>query len=586
MSKYIPDEPHLRANILYLATFILCLPALWAGYMGDDYIHHALLSTHLPIEKPDDLSLFGLFSFINGDSVRNRLLMDYSLIPWWTYSDLKYAFWRPLSEISHWIDHRLWPNQPWLMHLHNLIWYLAALVLLRRLYIRIIPASSAVLMALAVFALDSSHGFAVSWIANRNAMISLTISLVTLIYFIKWREEGSKAALIISLTAMLLGMLSAEASVSILGYGGAYALVLDRKGPLKGLLATLPWLLLMIVWWVIYKDAGFGASNASAYYVDPAAQPLTYIAKALERMPVVLASQWGIIPAEIYGFAGRTLWGYVAGCAFFLLLILIPVLRTLSVSRTTWFWMLGMLFATLPVLSALPHDRLLFFTGIGASALIGMFLQRVFRAGNTKEDSEIGRYTKAVAYVLVALHLVLSPLLLPVMSYSSKLLWSNMISHKPSFFDGIENLTDKQLVLFSPPLASDVIIALLRFYRQDPLPERLWTISTLNEPFALHVLDEHTVEIVRPEGFIDREELSFRDLKIQPFSEGEKVLLSGLSIETRDINDEGKPTRLLLHFDRALDNPNLVFLQWNREQEHYQPLIPVKPPTALPALEQ
>ncbi|HAG97136.1 MAG TPA: hypothetical protein DCL78_23610, partial [Gammaproteobacteria bacterium] len=150
----MPEHFTGRRNLIFLATFLLCIPALFTGFMGDDYLHYALLNADLPIAKPDDLSLFGLFSFINGDPERNRLLMDYSLIPWWTYSELKYAFWRPLSELSHWLDYQLWPNQPWLMHLHNIVWYMGALVLIAKLYQRFQPGEGAALLALFLYALD------------------------------------------------------------------------------------------------------------------------------------------------------------------------------------------------------------------------------------------------------------------------------------------------------------------------------------------------------------------------------------------------------------------------------------------------
>ncbi len=548
------------------------MPAIWAGYMGDDYIHHALLSANSPIVKPPDLSVFGLFSFINGDPERNRLLMDYSLIPWWTYAELKYAFWRPLSEMSHWLDHVLWPDSPWMMHLHNIAWYLLVLVLVSRLYRTTLSAPLAGVLALAVYALDSSHGFAVSWIANRNALIALSFALVSLLLYMRWRREQGRRWLFVSLIALVLSLLSAESAISVFGYMGAYALFLDKRGPLKGVFATLPHFAVIVAWWVIYKTSGFGAANADSYYVDPVNHPITFLGKLIERLPVLLASQWGFIPAELYGFSGQTIIGYVVGCLVVLLLLLIPVMRALSRTRTSMFWFCGMLFSILPVLTALPHDRLLFFTGIGASALVGNFFYHIYSLKHCNGAGLFNRYSRGTAHVLLAFHLVLAPLLLPLMTYSTKV-WASLIPHQPSYFSGIKDIESKRIVLFSPPIASAMVIGPLRFYRGEVMPDRLWTITTLNDGLSFSKPDDSTLQIARAEGFLQGQaEEAFRNFQEQPLVEGESVTLSGLKIVMKDLNNEGKPTRLLLHFDRPLSDESLLFLKWDNEENRYQKL--------------
>ena len=568
ISTYLaPENLSKRTYQLFLLTALLCIPALFAGYMGDDYIHHALLSTAIPIDKPNDLSLFGLFSFINGDPERNRLLMDYSLIPWWTYSELKYAFWRPISEITHWIDHTLWPNHPWLMHLHNILWYLAIVALAARLYRKTLVGSAAV-VALALYALDSSHGFTLSWIANRNGLISVTFGLLTLMFYTRWRESDSIGALILSLVSLALGLLSAEMGISVFGYLGAYALFMDKRGWLKGCLAASPHFLVIIIWWLVYKGSGFGAAHADSYYVDPAEHPITFILKLVERFPVLLASQWGIIPAEIYGFSGATIWGYVALCALFLAVCLVPILFVGWKEKSVRFWFFGMLFSILPALTALPHDRLLMFAGIGAAGILGHFLNQVFIANKSAHR----KITRVVAYMLVGIHLILSPILLPVMAYSTKV-WADLIPSSPSYFSGIDNIANKQLVLFSPPIASALAIGPLRFYRGEAMPERVWTITSQNDPLKFELLDENTLSIVNPEGFMRAQtEKAFRNIEKYPFEEGEVTGLSGLSISIHDINREGVPTKLVLTFKEPVREGKLKFLQWDSKEKAYKEL--------------
>lgn len=560
-----------RRNLILFITFILCIPALFTGYMGDDYLHYALLNADLPITKPDDLSLFGLFSFINGDPERNRLLMDYSLIPWWTYADMKYAFWRPLSELFHWLDYQLWPDHPWLMHLHNVIWYLLALWLVAQLFQRYLDQKITVLLALFLYALDSTHGFTVSWISNRNALLALTFGLTTLLLHVKWREEERGLLLLGALLAQLLALFSAELGISVFGYIGAYALFLDKKGPVKGCIAALPYFTVILIWWVVYKQAGFGAAHAGAYYVDPASQPAAFALAALERLPVLLASQWGIIPADLYTLTPGDKQLYAVACALFLVLILLPILALQRAQRSTWFWACGMLFSILPALAASPYDRLLLFPGIGAAGLLAGFIAKLWIA-KERPDNKLVRYYSLSVFGLMALfHLILAPLLMPVMTYSTYFM-AKAVSDKPSYFHDIDHLEQKKLILFSPPLASSLAIAGLRFYRHEPMPKRIWTITTLKGDIKTEVRGNELV-LTRENGFIDDPiEESVRDLTKYPFTSGDTVDLSGLTIEISKTDAAGKPMELTLRFEQPVLGDDYEFLRWNPEREIYEPL--------------
>ncbi|RLT88331.1 MULTISPECIES: hypothetical protein [unclassified Ketobacter] len=565
----MPEHFTGRRNLIFLATFLLCIPALFTGFMGDDYLHYALLNADLPIAKPDDLSLFGLFSFINGDPERNRLLMDYSLIPWWTYSELKYAFWRPLSELSHWLDYQLWPNQPWLMHLHNIVWYMGALVLIAKLYQRFQPGEGAALLALFLYALDSSHGFTISWISNRNALLALLFGLLTLYFHCRWREENRSILLLCALSSQLMALFSAELGISVFGYIGAYALFMDRKGPVKGVLAAIPYFVVIVIWWVIYKDAGFGAAHADAYYVDPATQPTAFVVAAIERLPVLLASQWGLIPADLYTLTPGDKQAYSVLCGLFLLFVLVPVCALLRRNKTTLFWLCGMVFSILPALAASPYDRLLLFPGIGAAGLLGHFMHMIWVKKERPGNTAMRFYTLTVFGILALFHLILAPLLLPVMTYSTKIM-AEAVSDKPSYFDAVEDIANKRLVLFSPPLASSLAIAGLRFYRNEPMPERIWTITTLEGEFNTRA-DGHKMVITREGGFMaNPTEESVRNLKKYPFKNGDRVELSGLTIEVSKTGSTGRPTELTLLFDDPVSSDQYQFLKWNPAVNRYE----------------
>ena len=140
----------------------------------------------------------------------------------------------------------------------------------------------------------------------------------------------------------------------------------------------------------------------------------------MERAPVLLLGQWLLPPAEYINFfeltAARFTW-----IAAVLLMALIawvfwPVLRR---SATARFWGAGMLLAVLPACAALPANRLLFFIGLGAMGLLAEFFAGGLAPGLRAWEVWANN---GLTGLLLALHLIIAPALLPVMAFSPKLL--------------------------------------------------------------------------------------------------------------------------------------------------------------------
>src|SRR6185369_12241482 len=63
---------------------------------------------------------------------------------WWTSRAWRAALWRPLTAFTHWLDYRLYPKTPWLMHAHNIAWFAVAAFLTATMYRRIAFTTTAV----------------------------------------------------------------------------------------------------------------------------------------------------------------------------------------------------------------------------------------------------------------------------------------------------------------------------------------------------------------------------------------------------------------------------------------------------------
>ena len=141
--------------IMAALAVLLCSGSLQLGWHADDYMHRAVLTR--PGELPGLVqSPLDIFAFIAGDPETNLELKRQGLLPWWSSPELRLCFFRPLSSLTHWMDYRLWPDSPWLMHAHSLLWLGLAVAAAAFLFRRFEPLPVAGLAAL-LFAVDDAH---------------------------------------------------------------------------------------------------------------------------------------------------------------------------------------------------------------------------------------------------------------------------------------------------------------------------------------------------------------------------------------------------------------------------------------------
>ena len=157
-------------RVFFMVLAGLALSTLWTGLMADDY--YLAIRVLAPSLLPDihDASLFGMFSVSDGQADTNRYLVEQGLMPWWTSSQFHFQMWRPLAELSHWLDFSLWPQQPLLMHLHQLIWVLLFFWAAYRFLVSLSGDTRVGMLAFVLFAVSANHGQTIAWLASRNTL--------------------------------------------------------------------------------------------------------------------------------------------------------------------------------------------------------------------------------------------------------------------------------------------------------------------------------------------------------------------------------------------------------------------------------
>jgi hypothetical protein len=505
---------------------------------------------------------------------------DFGLLPWWTAKDFRGSNWRPLTALTHWLDYQLFPNSPALMHAHSLIWFAAVIFLVAVLYRKLLgPVWIAGLAAL-LYMIDDSNYFPAMWIANRNLLLSLFFSILTLLMYHRWRQQKSVYAAVATPFLLLLSLLSTEAGIATFAYLFAYALIIESGSWRRRALSLVPSVIVIVIWRIIYNALGYGA-HGGGFIIDPGSEPLRYAWAVVKRAPVLLSGQWGWQPAEMFNlfsdYAKR--WNLLAAAAF-LLLILIVFVPLLRKSRVALFWFVGMILCILPICATSPMNRNLLFAAIGAFGLTAQFLGGLFTKESWVPRSQLWRVPAWIlCLTLIIIHIVLAG----VGRITAPRTWSFVFDTFYSTIDiGSEpDLENKTTVVVNAPNPFLLLgLPVLRAYENKPLPERTRILAPGFVPLEVTRTGEKTLLLKAQTGNVLSPETSREDFKLNfvyfydefnslfrpedlPFRAGEQVELSGMSVEVIDVDRAGQPVEIQFHFAVSLDDPSLSWLQWD-----------------------
>ncbi|HEY8925622.1 MAG TPA: hypothetical protein VIU64_14645 [Polyangia bacterium] len=555
--------PRARLVIAGVAV-LLVAPSLRVGLVGDDLLH-ALMLRPEPGLRGLARSPLDLFSFATGQPSANHALMDEGVFPWWADPHARLSFWRPLSSLTHWLDHRLFPDSPALMHAHNLLWYGALLLVVGLVYRRFLGRAWYSGLALLLYAVDHARGPTVGWIANRNALIALTLALPALISYDRACRGRDRRAAVLGPVFLGLGLMAGETALTVVAYLVAYALWLDR-GPWWSRLRRLgPCLTVVLIWRLGHLALGHGADGSGLYF-DPGRDPWGFATAVLERLPPLILAAfalpfsdfWDVYPLIAPGWR-QPIWllGIAVGGA------VVVLLRPLAArDRTVGFWAVGCVLATLPVCAPFPNDRLLMGPSLGAMALVARLLGAV---ADGDYPAPLGRQgaVRAAAALLAILHLALSPVLLPLRARAVALI-DTRLRRADASIPATEAITGQTLVLVNPPI--DPFAGYFPIYRaalDRPAPRRFRWLATGVSELDIERVGARALR-VRPAGgyLASSSQLMLRSPR-RPFTLGETVSLTGVTFEVTALTSDGRPAEVEVRFAVPLEDPSLRFMQWD-----------------------
>ncbi len=559
------ESPGAVKRIIGLAL-VLALPSLFSPLVADDHIQQILLEKGDSFSGVDGDAMSNFFVFASGDPAKNARLMEDGIFPWWSAEDFKLAFARPISVATHLLDAYLWSGNGLLIHAHSLAWFALLLFALWRLFRRFHGLRLAGL-ALLIYAVDDARGMVLSFAANRNALIAGFFGVCVLLAHDRWRRDGWRVGAYLAPALLAVGLLAGESALATTAFLFGYAVTLDTGGLRARLARLVPYAAVVLVWQTAYSALGYG-TMASGVYIHPLHEPLAFMAKLLERAPVMALGQLGIPPSDLWLLAPFPLKVAVYPVAIAVIVAVGYLVRTHLRDRPELrFWIIGSSLSLIPISATFTNDRLLVFVGMGASVVLAALFLRFLEA------SPPAGLQRRLFIGLVGIHLVLAPLLLPVRSLTTAAMAYGVTGVDRSIPRSTDVTHKTLVVVYSALEAPFCYQRWERRSRQIPQPHTLRLLATGFGAATITRLDERTLRVRPDAGFYPGEaHRMIRGLQ-RPMAVGHTVALSNVTVTVTEIASDGRAQTAEFRFSSPLESPAWLWMRGEAPG-----LVPWSPP--------
>jgi hypothetical protein len=553
----------LRARRVVLsAALLLVAPALASGFALDDYV--LLYQMAGPGGEWAGSAPFDLFRWM--DPAHDQRLIDGGGMPWWTFEGANCAFLRPLSSLSHMLDHWLWPKSAFGMHAHSLVWFALLLFVAFKVYAALLESRWVAGAACAMFALDSAHGETVGWISNRNALISAAFGIGALLCHHRRRGGAGFGFAVAAWGCFALSLSSAELGVAVCGYLLAYALLFEQGSLRPRLASMIPYAAVFVVWSVSRSAAHYGSFGLGAY-VDPIAEPWAFATGLPSRSLVLMSSQISRLGSDLYDLVPTTVQPLLLVWALIVCAVMVWFIwPSLRARRSTRFWAGGAMLSVVPLAATVPSDRLLTLVGFGVMPLLAQAMHDALRAARDwKPDCKptfapTGHLRVTCALMLAFVHFTVDPALLPLLSLSPALVAKGTETTEASLQTDAALREQTVIVAEVPDSVLLSYLPVMRSFNGKPRPEKLYWLAATHASARFERRGPNVLRVTSEAGFFDRRSEA-RSPRF-PLRKGDRVALSQMTVEIVELTRDGRPEVCDFVFALPLESHSYVWRTW------------------------
>ncbi len=536
---------------LLVAGAVVYSPAVRSQFLLDDYLHASMIDGTFPVHRGP----FNLYDFV--DDGERHTLVERGMLPWWSHPRLRIRFLRPLSSALRWSEQRVFGRGTLIPHLHSWLWWMAAVLAARRLFRRLFSARAAML-ATAVFALAPCHALPIAWLANREALVSLTLGALALTSYFRFREEGGlrHAA---AATALFAGALAGGEYALCLG-GYVLAMELVRRG--DGLLRRAVGLLTFAVPAAGYLAAraalGYG-THGSSFYNDPLHDPVAFLRTVPRRLCALVMQEWLTVDSDDAA-STWTLAAFAVGIAAVAFVPIRHVFRALDdrARQRAVVLLLGAQIALVPVLAVDPSPRVLGVAMLGMAPAFALLMEHAWFPATPPARRGAAEMTGLVALGVGFAQFIHGPATAFMIGEHYR---RTSLDFVAAVDDVRARMTDPEhqelVVLRGGPSSFFLPFALAS---RDAMPSHWRVLATTGHALGLRRGPE-SMELVVPRGQSMLSWFSwdlFRNTATN-LHVGQVADTPGLRATILEVGPEG-PRRVRFDLDRDLDDPSIVWI--------------------------
>jgi hypothetical protein len=560
-----------------------------AGFLSDDYAQYAMLKDAYPVKR----SPFDLYTFVGGKK-ETKTLMDYGVVPWWGHPELRLSMMRPLSSIMVVLDYALFGKNAYGFHIHSMIWW-AFLVVCVSIVLREVFPLEIASIAVVLFAIEEGHGMSVAWLANRSALIALSLAWLGLWGHIRWRRGGGKSSFVLSIAMFSLALLAGEWAFPVFAYLFAFELLGVSDSLAKRLTALLPALVLGLVFVVSQRLLNY-SPVASDVYVNPFAEPTIFLKESITRIPSFFAElvfgipvgwhdntpwrsyvlSWNIFSPRVWNaLPSWKFWHVVIGViscvvAYRAIRWGLRSQNQASVRELRWL-LVGALLSLIPMVASFPSSRLVVpaFVGISvAYAMVSLHCYKVLRSAPVRDLLRL-RSTQLALVIAIGMAYFQVWKAYGVSGYDAFRRWyqhksikewvlqsdinDNTIQHQDIYLvNGVEHT----IAVYSP---------YIRFFHGLPLPRSCRILSGAPKAHDITRSGPNQLDIIVLGGnFLDGGLAKLYRAGRFRFRPNQVMSLKGLTIKLLALSDR-RPYRARFIFEKPLEDPSYLFLHSTEE---------------------
>ncbi len=521
-----------------ILSIVLVSPALISGFFSDDIYFLNRLSGNTIMPAKPEFTLYGLFSITpGGEQVKNEMV-NQGLLPWWTSNNFRFQMWRPLAELSHAIDFKLFGSFAFPMHIENIMWWCAILWLAYSIYSKLFRLNPTLASICFIFyALDGSYAQTISWIASRNTLMAMFFSLASLLNFINGahRSQLLSKYWIFASVLYAIGLSCSEFSIGILPFILLYPFMTPEHSLFKKAVSVIPFILFTLAWVYIYKTYHYGVSG-SEHYLDPTSDPIKFMSSLLELLPTFVFKQFFVFQPQLLGAYTFLNWNWLL--SILILGIIGYCTKEYLSSKLGIYLTVAAIIAIIPISASTGGPRLIGFVSLGLTPILAVIALKLIN----ETKSIVVMYSGGMLLLLHVLSLLAFPLI-PVLMMRNAI---NLIE-KPA--RTLTFVPDKEVILINPyQVAFSALFPIERANKGDYLPPHLYTLMTGDKKIRVIKRDDKTYDFVPETIVLSAPEDFFFRTKKEAFYDNEEFNYPTIliSVHTNKLNEAEYLTLKLL----------------------------------------